>query len=101
MVGGGSGDRVVASVALAKFASGLGYDAVLVGVPYVLRGGPTGGHAKEVLAYFQSVADQSPLPVVLASSATRQIATEAVLSLAYHPNVLGLVEMDGARAATS
>jgi dihydrodipicolinate synthase/N-acetylneuraminate lyase len=100
MLAGVSRDSVVATVALAKFASGLGYDTALVGVPYVLRGGPVGGRAKEVLAYFQSVADQSPLPVVLASSAAGQIATEAVLSLARHPNVLGLVEMDGANATT-
>src|ERR1700694_2602844 len=50
MLAGVSRDSVVATVALAKFASGLGYDAVLVGVPYVLRGGRTGGRAKEVLA---------------------------------------------------
>src|SRR6202011_6411186 len=82
MLAGVLRDSVVATVALAKFSGGLGYDAALVGVPYVLRGGLTGGRAKEVLAYFQSVADQSPLPVVLASLPDGQIATGTVHSLA-------------------
>jgi 4-hydroxy-2-oxoglutarate aldolase len=50
---------------------------------------------KELLAYFQSVADRSPLPVMMASSERGgSIPLDAVVELAGHPNILGLVEDD-------
>ncbi len=47
----------------AEFAASVRYDAVVVQAPSMLRGA---GRAKEMLTYFQMVADRSPLPVVLA-----------------------------------
>jgi dihydrodipicolinate synthase/N-acetylneuraminate lyase len=48
---------------------------------------------RELLLYFQSVADRSPLPVVLYSdSSLRRIPQEAVVELAGHPNILGLLD---------
>jgi 4-hydroxy-2-oxoglutarate aldolase len=95
MLAGISRDSVVATLEVAEYAAGLNYDAVLVGVPTLLRGRPNS--TKESLTYFQSVADRSPLPVLLSSSAAGSISIEAVLELSGHPNVLGL--SDGSDSA--
>jgi 4-hydroxy-2-oxoglutarate aldolase len=94
MLAGVSRDSVVATVEFAGYAATLGYDAALVGVPTILR---RSACTRELLAYFQSVADRSALPVVMASN--ESIPTEAVIELAGHPNILGLVENDAVKIA--
>jgi 4-hydroxy-2-oxoglutarate aldolase len=93
MLAGVSRDSVLATLELAGYAAGLGYDAVLVGVPSVLRKGANSDSSR-LLTYLQAVADQSPLPVVLVSSATDNggvLPVDVVTSLAGHWNVLGMV----------
>jgi len=54
-----------------------------------------GEHRKELLAYFQAVADQSALPVLLYSSAEEDgamLPAEVVIELAGHSKILGMVE---------
>lgn len=94
MLAGVSRDSVVGTVEFAEYAARLGYDVALVGAPTMLR---RGACSKEVLAYFQSVADRSPLPVVMTSDESMSI--EAVIELAGHPNILGLVENNAAKIA--
>ncbi len=97
MLAGIARDSVFAALELAGYAAGLGYDAVLVGPPSILRGASVEQHQR-VLTYFQAVADQSPLPVVLASPAAMSggmISVAAVLELARHGNILGLVDGEG------
>ena len=94
MLAGVSRDSVVATVEFADYASMLGYDAALVGVPTILR---RSACLKELLAYFRSVADRSVLPVVMTSN--ESIPTEAVIELAGHPNIFGLVESDAVKIA--
>ncbi len=97
MLAGVSRDSVVATLEFAGYAASLGYDVALVGVPSVLR---RGGSLKELLAYFQSMADRSPLPVLMASSERGgSISADAAVELAGHPNILGLVEDDAERIA--
>jgi 4-hydroxy-2-oxoglutarate aldolase len=95
MLAGVARDSVVATVELSAYAGDLGYDAALVGLPTILRGTTSAARSKETLAYFQSVADRSPLPVIVASSATGPLSAEAVIELAGHPNTLGLVDGEG------
>jgi dihydrodipicolinate synthase/N-acetylneuraminate lyase len=92
-------DSVQATLELASLAAELLYDAILAGVPSILAGkvqaGESSAHRRELLLYFQSVADRSPLPVVLYSDCClRRIPQEAVVELAGHRNILGL--LDGA-----
>jgi len=91
LLAGVSCDSVHATLKLAELAAELLYDAVLVGVPTIF---PTGSeaHNRELLLYFQSIADRSPLPVVLLSSAARSIPLEAVVELAAHPGIAGLLD---------
>jgi 4-hydroxy-2-oxoglutarate aldolase len=108
MLAGIARDSVAATVELATCAAELGYDAALVGLPVVLRRGASAARNKETLAYFQSVADRSPLPLVMASSAAGPLATEVATELGWHRNILGLLDGEGdagriaeLRAATS
>lgn len=85
LVAGVSRDSVAGTLDLAVYAAELGYDAVLVGPSAVVR------RERELLSYFQMVADRSALPLVLYSGASR-LPVELVVELAAHPRVIGLVD---------
>jgi len=100
LVAGVSRDSVAGTLDLAEAAAKLGYDAVLVKRPSMLRAGVHGKRAKELLTYFQALADRSPLPLVLHSAASETnglLSTELVIELAGHPQIIGLVECAGGR----
>ncbi len=92
-------DSVAATLELAEAAATLGYDAVLVKRPSVFRGGSSGRQDKELLTYFQAVADRSALPVVLHSAASegQSLPLEVVIELARHPQIIGLADGAGGR----
>ena len=95
LIAGVSRDSVVGTLDLAGWAAEFGYDAVLVKRPSIIRVGARGEFAKELLTYFQSVADRSPLPVVLWSDALENgaaLPAEMVVELAGHPMILGIVD---------
>ncbi|WP_035349270.1 dihydrodipicolinate synthase family protein [Edaphobacter aggregans] len=93
MIAGVSRGSVRGTLELAEIAAGLRYDAVLVKRPEFLRG----GQVREALTYFQAVADRSPVPVVLYSTAAAPLSVDAVAELALHPQVIGLADEDVAR----
>jgi 4-hydroxy-2-oxoglutarate aldolase len=97
LIGGVSRDSVLGTLELAESAAEFGYDVVLVKRPSMLRDkGPE--QRKELLAYFQSVADRSALPVLLYSSAAEDgawLPAEVVIELAGHSKILGMVEDAG------
>ena len=95
LVAGVSRDSVAGTLNLAEFAAKAGYDAVLVRRPSFLRGGTA--RDKELLSYFQIVADRAALPVVLDSPAGEVLAAEVVVELAGHDRVIGLVDGVGGR----
>ena len=88
MLAGVSRDSVVGTVELAEFAANAGYDMVLVRQPSVFR---DGAGARELLTYFRSVADRSPVPVVLYSP-DGLLPVEVAIELAGHPQIIGLVD---------
>ncbi len=94
MIAGVSRGSVVGTLELAESAAAVGYDAVLVRRPPFLRG----EQVREVLTYFQAVADRSPVPVVLYSTVAAPLSMEAVVELAGHPQVIGLADEDAGRA---
>src|SRR5665213_2527358 len=69
MIAGVGQESVRRTVAMAECAATLHYDAVLVRTPYFYRNQlhPKDRAQKEMLTYYRSVADHSPLPVVLYS----------------------------------
>src|ERR1035437_9228647 len=92
LIAGISRDSVSATLDLANFAAAQGYDAALVGPPSIAT------DDRELLIYFQAVADRTTLPIVLLSvdSEARSISTDAIVELAAHPNVIGLLSGDSA-----
>jgi 4-hydroxy-2-oxoglutarate aldolase len=91
LLAGISRDSVRATVALAEAAAELQYDAVVVRPPSIL----SAADLRELLVYFQTVADRSPLPVVLENAADSLVPLDVLGELAAHSNVLGLIDHDG------
>jgi 4-hydroxy-2-oxoglutarate aldolase len=97
LVAGISRDSVAGTLELAESAAKFGYDALLVKRPS-LSSGSHGREGKELLTYFQAIADRAALPVVLYDASQEQLLpVEVVIELAGHPQIIGLVEGVGAR----
>jgi 4-hydroxy-2-oxoglutarate aldolase len=95
LIAGIGRESVKATVDLAEYAAAAGYDAVLVRNPCYYR--PQLTHAA-LLHYFRTVADRSPLPVILYSIpkfTQAEIPLEVVAELAQHANIIGLKESSG------
>src|SRR5580698_8800879 len=102
LVAGVSRDSVTQTLDLVESAAKFGYDAVLVKQPSLFEPSAPGQFAKELLTYFQAIADRSVLPVVLYRSLPEQgggLPLGVVLELAGHPQIIGLV--DGAGGETT
>jgi len=95
LIAGVGRQSVKATVELAEDAARRRYDAVLVRPPTYYAGQMPD---TAILHYFRSVADRSPLPVVLYNVpkfVPYPIPVEAVAELAMHPNIIGLKDSTG------
>jgi dihydrodipicolinate synthase/N-acetylneuraminate lyase len=95
LIAGVGRESVKGTVELAEAAAELQYDAVLVRPPSYYAGQMT---PAAVLNYFRSVADHSPLPVVLYNipkCVPYQIPIELIAELAQHPNIIGIKDSSG------
>ncbi len=95
LIAGVSRESVRSTLAMAEAAAECGYDAVLVRTPSYFSPQMS---AAAVLLYFQSVADRSPLPVVLYNFpklVRYEIPVELVTELAHHPNIIGIKDSSG------
>jgi 4-hydroxy-2-oxoglutarate aldolase len=95
LVAGVGRESVGATVALAEAAAQFRYDAILVRPPSYYSGQLT---APAILNYFRSVADRSPLPVLLYNipkCVPYQIPIEIIAELADHPNIIGIKDSSG------
>jgi len=95
LIAGVGRESVKATVALAEAAARFHYDVVLVRPPSYYAGQLS---SAAVLHYFRSVADHSPLPVLLYNipkCVPYAIPVEMVAELAQHPNILGIKDSTG------
>ena len=95
LIAGIARESVAGTVELAEAAAKSGYDAVLVRNPSYYRPQLTPG---ALLNYFRSVADRSPLPVILYSIpkfTQAEIPVDLIAELAQHRNIIGLKESSG------
>lgn len=88
-------ESLAETLRLAEFAAELLYDAVLVRTPnfYEPQRNPNG-----ILTYYRTLADRSPLPVVLYNIPKfthYDLAVELVAELAQHPNIIGIKDSTG------
>jgi len=88
-------ESVKATVELAEAAAQFHYDAVVVRTPTYYA---TQMSTAAVLHYFRSVADRSPLPVLLYNiprCVPYDIPIEVIAELAEHPNIIGIKDSSG------
>lgn len=92
----GSGcESTRATVRLTEKMAAAGADCVLVVTPCFYKGKMDSG---ALIHHFTQVADQSPVPVVLYSVPANtglELPLDAVVTLAQHPNILGLKDSGG------
>jgi 4-hydroxy-2-oxoglutarate aldolase len=104
LIAGISRDSVHETLALADFAADQKFDAVLVRVPsFLALEGQTDPPAlkidlprlvqsrlREQRTFFQTVADRSPLPIILLHVLNRIVRLPDAVELASHPNIVGI-----------
>lgn len=81
----------------AAMAAEAGFDAILLAPPTEWLRLVHGDDARELLLFYQCVADASPLPVVLWSRAeapSLHLPVSLIAELARHPNIIALADAD-------
>ena len=95
LIAGVGRESVRATLELAEYAATLNYDAVVVRPPSYY-GGQISPPA--VLHYFRSIADRSPLPVILyhiPKFVPVEMPVDLIAELAQHPNIIGIKDSSG------
>ncbi len=80
---------------LTEYAAELSYDVALIRTPHFYR---KLMHPENLLAFYRTVADRSPLPVLIYNVpgfTAYDIPAEVVITLAEHPNIIGMKESGG------
>jgi 4-hydroxy-2-oxoglutarate aldolase len=95
LIAGVGRESVGVTVALSEAAAEFHYDAILLRPPSYYAAQLSPGAVRN---YFESVADRSPLPVVLYNIpkfVPYQIPVEMIAELANHPNIIGIKDSSG------
>src|SRR5258708_11197499 len=95
LVAGTGIESAIETLRLTEYAAELGYDVAMVRTPHYYK---KQMQAANILAFYRTVADRSPLPVIIYNfpQATRyDIPAELVIELAEHPNLIGIKESSG------
>ncbi|MHB1938019.1 MAG: dihydrodipicolinate synthase family protein [Acidobacteriaceae bacterium] len=97
MVAGVGQESVRQTLLMAEAAASLDYDAVLARTPHFYRKQlhRADGPQLEMLTYYRTVADNSPLPVLLYNVpffTGYDMPVEVIAELAHHPNIIGIKE---------
>jgi 4-hydroxy-2-oxoglutarate aldolase len=95
LIAGAGAESTSETILRCKRAAALGYDLALVKTPYYYKP----AYKSEVyLRHYRSVADASPIPVLLYSVPIFTgvvLDTPEILALAQHPNILGIKDSSG------
>ena len=100
MIAGIGQESVHETLRMAEHAARCNYDAALVRTPHFYRTQlhRTSVPPSEMLTYFRTVADRSPLPIVLYSvpdCTHYELPVSMVAELAQHPNIIGIKDSSG------
>jgi 4-hydroxy-2-oxoglutarate aldolase len=93
LIAGVARESVAETLRLAEFAGQQQYDAVLVRTPNYYPYGNA-----EMLTYYRTLADRSPLPVIIYSIpkfTKYEMPVELVAELAQHPNIIAIKDSSG------
>lgn len=95
LIAGVGAESVIETLRLTEHAARLGYDAALVRTPHFYR---PQMKAEAMLAFYRTVADRSPLPVLLYTVppfTAYDLPLEIIAALAEHSNIIGIKESSG------
>jgi dihydrodipicolinate synthase/N-acetylneuraminate lyase len=95
LIAGTGSESAIDTLKLTEYAGELGYDVALVRTPFYYK---KQMQPANILAFYRTVADRSPLPVMIYSVPPftgYDIPVELVIELADHPNIIGMKESGG------
>jgi dihydrodipicolinate synthase/N-acetylneuraminate lyase len=95
LIAGTGAESVAETLRLTEYAAKLNYDAALVRTPHFYR---PQMKPEALLAFYRTVADRSPLPVLLYTVppfTAYDLPLEVIVALAEHPNIIGIKESSG------
>ncbi|MGE5323129.1 MAG: dihydrodipicolinate synthase family protein [Actinomycetota bacterium] len=95
LIAGTGAESVIETLRLTEYAAKLKYDAALVRTPHFYRPQMT---PQAMLAFYRTVADRSPLPVLLYTVppfTAYDLPLDVIAELAEHENVIGIKESSG------
>ncbi|MGA8312316.1 MAG: dihydrodipicolinate synthase family protein [Terriglobales bacterium] len=95
LIAGTGIESAVETLRLTEYAAEVGYDVALVRTPHFYR---KVMHPANMLAFYRTVADRSPLPVMIYNVpgfTGYDVPAEVVIELAGHPNIIGMKESGG------
>jgi 4-hydroxy-2-oxoglutarate aldolase len=95
LIAGTGAESVIETLRLTEYAASLQYDAALVRTPHFYR---PQMKPEAMLAFYRTVADNSPLPVLLYTVppfTAYDLPLELITALAEHPNIIGIKESSG------
>jgi 4-hydroxy-2-oxoglutarate aldolase len=95
LVAGTGAESAIETLHLTDYAATLGYDIAMVRTPHYYK---KQMQAANILAFYRTVADRSPLPVIIYNfpqATGYDIPVDLVVELAEHPNLIGIKESSG------
>jgi 4-hydroxy-2-oxoglutarate aldolase len=95
LIAGTGAESAIDTLRLTEYAAELGYDVALVRTPHYYK---KQMQPANLLAFYRTVADRSPLPVLLYNipqATGYDLPAELVIELSNHPNVIGIKESGG------
>src|SRR5882724_4668904 len=95
MVAGTGVESAQEPLKLTEYAAELEYDAAMVRTPHYYK---KQMHPANILAFYRTVADRSPLPLVIYTvpqATGYDIPADVVIELADHPNIIAIKESSG------
>src|SRR5215467_3295636 len=95
LIAGVGAESVVETLRFTEYAAKLQYDVALVRTPHFYR---PQMKPEAMLAFYRTVADRSPLPVLLYTVppfTAYDLPLEVIAALAEHPNIVGIKESSG------
>ncbi len=95
LIAGTGADSAVNTLRMTEYAAELGYDVALVRTPFYYK---KQMQPANILAFYRTVADQSPLPVLIYTVPPftgYDMPADLVIELSDHPNIIGIKESGG------
>jgi len=95
MIAGTGCEATQATIELTRRAAEIGANAALVITPHFYR---SRMDSRALVAYYQAVADSSPIPILLYNMPANtglDMAVETVVALAQHSNIIGIKDSSG------